>query len=123
MTDRRSLLRGLAALPVLAAASTAASASASDEPIIRLHDEWLRIHAHYCRTDISDEEAESGLDRSFEIEEEVIRRRATTTSGAIRSIEWAMAEYREYHYDNLLGHDLILALLDGALGMLCRQGT
>lgn len=121
MPDRRSLLRGLAGLPAMAAASTPEAAVAiSGDPIIRLRGVWLHQQALCDRNGISEQEAEACYQRHVAAEREAIRRRATTVPGAICSLEWAQAEFREHHDRGCQGDALLLALLDGALGVLHR---
>lgn len=139
-TTRRSILRGLAGLPLAPVYRTAAVAApaalAAADPIPPIYAESLRLTGfinggHHA----TEAEAEAVMDQLGACDTAALTVKATTPAGAIASIEWAKSELLEFGFrahstvderDAGLvvdrGSRLVLALLDGALGVLRAQG-
>ncbi len=129
MADRRTLLRGLAALPLAGLVPAAALAnSAAADPFIGYHREILDLFAtNSAREDESDEAAEPFMERWEEIDGLGRTTRPTTLAGALGGLEWARREHVQFNMsdDEADGdpcNGLVLALLDGAIGVL-RQAV
>lgn len=118
LLQRRGFLRGLTALPLIGGAADVPPALAEPDPIIRLHDEWKDLVTFIEGPSSSVAEANAAFDRRTAIEEQMPSIRPTTVAGAIRALEWVGAEFREHHDEGVAGDVLIVALLDGTLGVL-----
>lgn len=122
MADRRALLRGLAALPAVAAASIATPATVVPvDPILALRQEWLARHDEFGRCPFTEEAEQAAYGRVREVERRVIASRATTPLGAITALEWARQDYLGDKHEGFHADHLFVALLDSALGVLRRQ--
>ena len=125
MADRRTILRGLAALPLAGLVpATALAHSATPDPFTGYHREILDLFAaNSAREDESDEAAVPFMERWEEIDELGRTTRPTTLAGALGALEWARREHVQFNMsDDEADADpcnsLILALFDGALGVL-----
>lgn len=124
MADRRSILRGLGALSALAAAPAVATpgSALTADPIILAHREWEAARLRYTTTEVDTAEAEDALYAAISVaERRAMMVRPCTVAGAVDALEWASAEMREWHDIGCQGNGLILALIDGALGVLRRE--
>ena len=134
-TSRRTLLKGLGALPMVPMYGAVAVASPAD-PILPIYAESVRL-ADFINGEHHETEAaiDALMDRSCACNTAAMTVKATTPAGAIASIEWAQSELLEFGFtarpfiderDAGLAADrgakLVLALLDGALGVLRAQG-
>ena len=119
MRDRRTLLCGLAALPLAGLVPANALAGiASADPILTLYSEARKLHDDVGGIE-DDDEAHPFMERWSAVELEATASRPTTLAGAIAALEWARWDYAG---DKLLSGDqgdrLIFALIEGALGVL-----
>ncbi len=129
MADRRTLLRGLAALPLAGLVpATALANPATADPFIGYHREILDLFAaNDAIEDLTDEAAKPNMQRWQEIDDLGRTTRPTTLAGALGALEWARREHVQFN----MGEDeadadpcnsLVLALIDGAIGVL-RQAV
>lgn len=129
---RRSILRGLAAAP-LATLPVAICPQAAD-PIVPLFAEKRRLAGLINGGGRTEAEADALMDRWSACDIAALGTRATTPAGAMASIEWVRGELLEFGFRARpfldereagiaadCGARLVLALLDGALGVLRAQ--
>ena len=123
MRDRRTLLRGLAALPLAGLVpATALAGIASADPIPALYAEARKLHDEVGGIE-DDDEAHPIMVRWSDVELEATASRPTTLAGAIAALEWARWDYAGDKLSNGdQGDRLIFALIDGALGGLRPMG-
>ena len=129
MADRRALLLGLATLPLAGLVpATALANPATADPFTGYHREILDLFAaNEAREDTSDEAAEPFMERWEEIDDLGRTTRPTTLAGALGALEWARREHVQFNMDDDEAdgdpsNSLVLALLDGAIGVL-RQAV
>ena len=120
---RRAALAALAGLGGSLAIPTAISAAPSRaDPIPDLLAERrCAIHAVNVGLYATEDEAEALMDRWSACDAAAITSPATTPAGAAASLEWAREELLQFGFDVHKTDDdarIVLALLDGALGVL-----
>jgi hypothetical protein len=123
--SRRSVLHAVACLPLAALSACVpdiATAAVVGDPILPLYGEALAIRAFISRPEVDDDACEASVLRLRDIDYQVFVTQATTAPGAIASLEWARAEFVEHYDEGGQGDRLILALIDGALGVLRAKG-
>ena len=127
--SRRALLGALASLPAATTAATAGTAAARGpgrlaDPIPVLFADVERAIALMNDDSLSDAEADR-LGELWELNDrQATLSPATTVEGAAASIQWVRRELLQFGFhpgnaDN--GTRLVLALLDGALGVMRAQ--
>ena len=133
MCDRRTLLQGLAALPLAAVPTVAVSSRAlagSADPFATYHQRIVAVLAAIEAPGTEEEEADRLMDRWADINREAMGTRPVTLAGAVGALEYARREFHQFHIETredmggqpCPGDTLVLHLLDGALGVL-RQAA
>ena len=130
MADRRTLLRGLAALPFAATPAVAASAPAlagSSDPFATYHQRILALH-QTVNTGLGDDAAAPLFAAWGAIDREALAGRPTTLAGAVGALEYARREFVQFEMEDMEetdnpSHRLILHLLDGTLDVLRQAAT
>ena len=136
MSDRRTLLRGLVALPFVAAPAAAISTRAlpgSAEPIVALRRRFLahmavvdRYVASATVTPVEETEADEAMNAASALEDEAEHAPATTLAGALAALEWGRDEFSNCYVQGRERPDIAdvwtLTMLDKALGVL-RQAA
>lgn len=129
LADRRTMLAGLAALPVAGLPLAAMAGTAGADPFTRYGAEILALHAAIDACD-SDAASDPLMDRWGEIDAQAMAGRPTTLAGALGALEYARREVHQFHIvaveaigdDVCPGDRLVLHLIDGAIAVL-RQGV
>jgi hypothetical protein len=128
-TTRRAALAAFASLGAGAAIPKALAArSVSTDPLPALYAEKVRLIALINEGQHATEAATDALmDAWGACDNQAIATPATTTAGAIASIQWAREELLEFGFavdpvPDDRGVRIVLSLLDGALGALRRNG-
>ena len=126
--SRRRAISGavaLAATPV--AVLQAATQSAAVDPFAGYHREILSLHDDINDGELTEDEANTRMDRWGAIDRLALSARPTTVSGAMACFTCARREFVQFdmHGDEAednRGHQLILHLVDGAMGVLRSMG-
>ncbi len=129
MLERRSMLAGLAALPVAGLPVAAVAVAGLHDPFTRYGAEILALHAAIDACE-SDEASDRLMDRWGAIDAQAMVGRPMTLAGALGALEYARREIHQFHVaasegigDEVCpGDRLVLHLLDGAIGVL-RQAA
>lgn len=121
LSRRAALFGAVTATGVLASGGAPATALGPVDPIVALRQRWLAAHDHYATADFGIEDEDEVYGHITATERQVVGSRATTVLGVVTALEWVQAEFREHHDGGVLGDELVLALLDSALGVLRMQ--